>query len=197
MTTSQAKVSLDVTAVFERLDQASGRMMDQENGCLSAELLRRLKPAGRIGVIALTDYAILVELCLTMNDQRLSGDSLFQDPAFKQRLPEYFFVQNKWWVYFTVRESFIRGKIITHRSKLKKENVGKLETGQKQKEKALSENQSEALLAQMCDIKYEIYNKMVESDVFRLKTNFYECGDSEAKAKQSKLKQNMLYQVLK
>lgn len=43
--TSQAKASLDIAAIFERLEQTDGQLMELEieNGRLSAKLLRRSK----------------------------------------------------------------------------------------------------------------------------------------------------------
>lgn len=77
-------------------------------------------------------------------------------------------------------KAFVRGKIIAHSSKLKKEHKKKeekLDEEIRNMEKDLARQYSDHLYQTICNLKYhlhDIYNRKAEYALFRLKSNFYE-----------------------
>ena len=160
-----------------------------------------------IGVIALTDHAT-VELCVSICVEKVKSNrwrlnvSLLQNTVFKQTLSEEltnFFQINigstsKIGTVWEASKACIRGIIIAEASKRKKqdrETISRLEGKIKQKERELSENYSEDLLKQVCELKYSlnfIYSKKAEYAMFRLKASFYESGERAGKLLARQLK---------
>ena len=161
-----------------------------------------------IGPIALTDHAI-VHLGLVMGQDGNKGSrwrmnvSLLQDPIFSSEIKEeldFFFSVNmgttdRVGTVWEASKAYIRGKIIAHSSKKKREErqrLKKLESQLKDLENALAEKHSDLLLKQVCDLKFqinEIYNKKAEYALFRLKGNFYESGEKSSKLLARQLRQ--------
>lgn len=160
-----------------------------------------------IGAIALTDHAT-VELCISTclenirsNRWRLNT-SLLQDTIIKQTLADdltAFFQINigstpKIGTVWEASKAFIRGKCIAEASRKKKQDkqtMIELEDEIKQKEGELSENYSEDLLKQVCELKYNlnsIYSKKAEYAMFRLKCTFYESGEKAGRLLARQLK---------
>lgn len=177
---------------------------------ISKDLIESVIDAA-IGVIALADHAP-VELCVSISVEKIRSNrwrlntSLLQNTVFKQTIAEdltNFFQINigstpKIGTVWEASKAYIRGKIIAEASKRKKqdrETITRLENQIKHKERELSENFSEDLLKQVCELKYSlnlIYSKKAEYAMFRLKASFYESGEKAGKllARQLKKQEN-------
>ena len=154
----------------------------------------------KINAMALSDHAP-VELGIDINtDVEKKGrwrmnTSLIKDENFNLLLKEdikSFFEINagstdtkatEW----EASKVYIRGNIIAHSSKNKKENMEKiieLERAIKNQEMELTKHFSDKLYQQVCEFKFQlqdIYNKKAEYALFRLGTTFYEGGEKSGK----------------
>lgn len=161
-----------------------------------------------IGTIALSDHAT-VELQVDLNTDNVKrgcwrlNNVWLQDVSFSNTLSEdlkSFFeinigstetIASVW----EASKAYIRGKIIAHASKMKKENATKEKTLDKEirkLEKELASHYSDNLYKTICNMKYQLqdrYNKKAEYALFRLKTNFYEGGKKNGRLLARQLKQ--------
>ena len=77
----------------------------------------------------------------------------------------------------------MRGKIIAHSSKKKKDSkklVLGLESQLKDAEKELGDDHTEDCLRRVCKLKFqlnELYSRKVEYAMFRMRSTFYESGE--------------------
>lgn len=162
----------------------------------------------KINPMALSDHAA-VELNIDINsDTERKGrwrmnTSLLQDESFKLTLRNdliSFFEINagstdtramEW----EASKAYIRGKIIAHSSKKKKEDMKRikdLETEIRDLEIELAKHFSDQTYRAVCKLKFqlqEIYNKKVQYALFRLGTTFYEGGEKTGKLLARQLKQ--------
>ena len=153
----------------------------------------------KINAMALSDHAP-IELGIDINtDQEKKGrwrmnTLLLQDENFKQLMEDiksFFEINagstNTRAMEWEASKAYVRGKMIAHSSKKKKENIKtikELETAIKNQEMELSKQFSDKLYQDICKLKFqlqEIYNKKVEYALFRLGTTFYEGGEKTGK----------------
>lgn len=161
-----------------------------------------------MGAIALSDHGT-VQLNVDLNTDKVKrgrwrlNTMLLQNDSFSNTLSEdlkSFFEINigstsKISSVWEASKAYIRGKIIAHSSKAKKESADKerkLEKEIHNLEKELARHYSDNLYQNICNLKYklhEIYNKKAEYALFRLKTSFYEGGEKNGKLLARQLKQ--------
>ena len=169
----------------------------------------------KINAMALSDHAA-VELSIDINaDTEKKGrwrmnTSLLKDESFslslKDDLVSFFEVNagsaSTRAMEWEASKAYIRGKMIAHSSKKKKEDMRRIkefESEIKNQEIELSKKFSDKLYQDTCKLKFqlqEIYNKKVEYALFRLGTNFYEGGEKTGKLLARQLKQQNSYSVI-
>lgn len=161
-----------------------------------------------IGAIALSDHAA-VELHVDLNTDKVKrgrwrlNTMWLQDVSFCNTLSEdlkSFFeinigstetISSVW----EASKAYVRGKIIAHTSKMKKENAKKEKTLDKEirkLEKELASHYTDKLYRTICNMKYQlhdIYNRKAEYALFRLKINFYEGGEKNGRLLARQLRQ--------
>ncbi|CAG5947255.1 unnamed protein product, partial [Menidia menidia] len=162
----------------------------------------------KINAISLSDHAP-VELCVKIHPEKLKrgrwrmNTSILQNDIFQKELAidlSSFFEINMGStdsvaMVWEASKAYIRGKIIAHTSRIKKEHtntVKKLEAELIIMERKLAEQYSDRLLNDICKCKsqiQEIFNRKAEYALFRLKTTFYEAGEKTGKLLARQLKE--------
>lgn len=168
-----------------------------------------------INAISLSDHAP-VELCLKLHPDKLRrgrwrmNTSILQDEVFHNELARdlsSFFDINMGStdsvaMVWEASKAYIRGKIIAHTSRMKKEYINTVKTLESElitMERQLAEHYSDNLFNDICKCKIkiqEIFNKKAEYALFRLKTTFYEAGEKTGKLLARQLKEQSSAHVI-